>query len=142
MAGNISPIFARIGKINWGQLAAQNQLTGDLSSSAALIFTADATNGSIVTEVRWKIIPGTATVATAARLWINNGGALGTNTNNTLLTEITLAAFTSSHTAANPDYVMPMPRGGLILPAGYKLYATIGTYSTGTFMITAIGGDY
>jgi len=141
MAGNVNPIFAAVGKIGWAQLAAAN--TGaDLSTNAALIFTADATNGSIVNEVRAKYLPGTSTVATAFRVWINNGSTLSTTTNNTLVAEITIPIISTSQTSATADYVIPMSRGGIILPPGYRMYATIGTYSTGTFMISAYGGDY
>jgi hypothetical protein len=141
MPGNVQPIFARIGKVSWAQLAAAN--TGaDLSTNAALIFTADSTNGSIVTEVRAKYLPGTSTVATAFRVWINNGSALNTTTNNTLVAETTIPIITTSQVAGTPDYVIPMSRGGIILPASYRMYATIGTWSTGTFMISAYGGDY
>ena len=140
MAGNITPIFARVGKVSWAQSAAA--VTGADLTSAPLIFTADATNGSIVNEVRIKYLPGTTTAAAAFRVWINNGSALGTTTNNTLISEITLAIITNTTTAATADYVVPMPRGGLVLPPGYRLYGALGSYSTGTFMITAIGGDY
>ena len=141
MAGNVQPIFARVGKIGIAQLAAA--VTGaDLSTNAGLIFTADSTNGSVVTEVRVKYLPGTSTVATAFRVWINNSGALSTTTNNTLVAEITIPIITTSQTAATPDYVIPMSRGGIILPPSYRMYATIGTYSTGTFMVSAYGGDY
>ena len=140
MAGNVTPIFAKVGKIGQGQIAAA--VTGADLTSAALIFTADATNGSIVNEVRVKYLPGTTTAATAFRVWVNNGSALGTTTNNSLVTEITLAIITTSQVAATTDYVVAMPRGGLVLPPGYRLYATCGTYSTGTFLVSAYGGDY
>ena len=140
MAGNATPIFARIGKIGQGQIAAA--VTGADLTSAALIFTADATNGSIVNEVRVKYLPGTTTAATAFRVWVNNGSAIATTTNNSLVTEITLAIITTSQVAATTDYVVAMPRGGLVLPPGYRLYATCGTYSTGTFLVSAYGGDY
>ena len=140
MAGNVQPIFARVGKIGQAQLAAA--VTGADLTSAGLIFTADSTNGSVVTEVRVKYLPGTSTVATAFRVWINNSGALSTTTNNTLVAEITIPIITTSQVAATPDYVIPMSRGGIILPPSYRMYATIGTYSTGTFMVSAYGGDY
>jgi hypothetical protein len=141
MAGNAQPIFARVGKISFAQLTAA--VTGaDLSTGAGLIFTGDATNGSIVNEVRVKYLPGTSTVATVFRVWINNNGTLSTTTNNTLISEITIPIITTSNTAATPDYVIPMSRGGIILPPNYRMYATIATYSTGTFMVTAFGGDY
>lgn len=140
MPGNVQPIFARVGKIEWAQ--ATTAVTGADLTNASLIFTADSTNGSIVKEVRVKYLPGTSTAATAFRVWVNNGSAVGTTLNNTLIAEITIAAITTTQTAATTDYVVPMPGGGLVLPPGDRLYATVGTYSTGTFMITAIGGDY
>jgi hypothetical protein len=140
MPGNVQPIFARIGKIGNVNIAAA--VTGADLTSAGLIFTSDATNGSIVNEVRLKYLPGTSTVATVLRIWINNGSALATTTNNALVTEISVAAITTTQTAATADYSIPMPRGGLVLPPSYRMYATIGTYSTGTFMVSAYGGDY
>lgn len=141
MPGNGTPIFARVGKIGQAQLA--SAVTGADLTSAGLIFTADSTNGSIVNEVRVKYIPGTTlNTATAFRVWINNGSALSTTTNNSLVAEITIAVITTTQTAATPDYVVPMPRGGLVLPPGYRMYATIGSYGTGTLMVSAYGGDY
>lgn len=140
MPGNASPIFARVGKIGNANIA--TAVTGADLTSAGLIFTADATNGSIVREVRVKYLPGTSTAATAFRIWINNGGAVATTTNNMLVAEITLAVITTSQTTATADYVVPLSGGGIILPPSYRMYATIGTYSTGTFMVSAYGGDY
>jgi hypothetical protein len=140
MPGNVQPIFARVGKIGIAQTA--TAVTGADLTNAALIFTADSTNGSIVSEVRVKYLPGTSTVATAFRVWVNNGSAINTTTNNTLVAEITIPIITTSQVAATPDYVIPMSRGGIILPPSYRMYASIGTYSTGTFMISAYGGDY
>lgn len=140
MPGNVQPIFARIGKIGNANIAAA--VTGADLTSAALIFTADATNGSIVNEVRVKYIPGTSTVATAFRVFINNGSALATTTNNMLHSELTLAAITTSQTVGTADYAIIFPRGGVVLPPGYRMYATVGTYSTGTFQVSAYGGDY
>jgi hypothetical protein len=141
MAGNITPIFARVGNIGLAQ--ANVAVTGADMTSASLIFTGNSVNGSIVNEVRVKYLPGTSTVATVFRVFVNNGNNTLSNTqNNSLLSEITIPAITTTQTAATPDYVIPMPRGGLVLPPGYRLYGTIGTYSTGTFMISAYGGDY
>ena len=140
MAANVDPIFTVAPRITNAQLAAAN--TGaDLSTNAALIFTG-STNGSLLIEARLKYLPGTSTAATAARLWINNNGTLSTTSNNSLLTEITVAAITTSQTAATADYVFQLPRSGLFVPSTYRIYVTIGTYSTGTFMVTGIGGDY
>ena len=140
MPVNTDPIFTSAPQVGIAQIAAAN--TGaDLSTNAALIFTG-ATNGSLLIEARIKYLPGTSTVATAARLWINNNGTLSTTTNNSLITEVTVAAITTSQTAATADYVFILPRAGLFVPANYRVYVTIGTYSTGTFMCTGIGGNY
>ena len=140
MAGNVQPIFARVAKIGFGQIT--QAVTGADLTNATLIFTADSTNGSIVNEVRVKYLPGTSTVATAFRVWINNNGTISTTTNNSLIAEITIPAITTIQTAATSDFVIPMSRGGIVLPPSYRMYATVGTYSTGTFMVTALGGDY
>lgn len=140
MPGNPSPIFARVGKI--GQANCIAAVTSSNLTSGSLIFTADSTNGSIVKEVRVKYFPGTTTAATAFRVYYNNGSNQGNWDNNSLISEITLAIVTTSQTAATTDYVVPMPGGGLVMPPGSRLYATIGTYSTGAFHVMAIGGDY
>ena len=140
MPGNVQPIFAKVGKIGIAHTA--TAVTGADLTSGALIFTADATNGSIVREVRVKYLPGTTTAATAFRVWINNGGTLSTVTNNALVAEITIPVITTSQTVATADFVVPLSGGGIVLPPSYKMYATIGTYSTGTFIVSAYGGDY
>lgn len=137
---NVSPIFANVGKIGIAHIGAA--VTGADLSSASLIFTADATDGSILSEVRIKYLPGTSTAATVFRLWVNNNGTLSTVTNNALVAEITIAAITTSQVAATPDYSIVLPRGGIVLPPSYRVYATVGTYSTGTFIVSAYGGDY
>lgn len=140
MAANVDPIYTQVPQIGQAQLAAAN--TGaDLSTNAALIFTG-AANGSLLTVARMKYLPGTSTVATVARLWVNNGSALGTTTNNSLLDEITVPIITTIQTAATPPYEFQMPRTGYFVPNGYRVYVTIGTYSTGTFMCFGLGGDY
>jgi hypothetical protein len=140
MAANVEPIFTLVPRINYAQLAAAN--TGaDLSTNAALIFTG-GTNGSLLVDARVKYLPGTSTVATACRLWINNGSALGTTSNNSLLTEITVNAITTTQVAGTVDNGFILPRNGLFVPNGYRVYVTVGTWSTGTFMCTGIGGDY
>ena len=150
MAGNASPIFAKIGQIGIATLAAAN--TGsNLSTNAALIFSGvgnldralPTDTGSIINEVRVKAAPAAGTTsATVFRVWINNGGSLSTIENNAILSEITIPAITYSAVAANVDFVVPMPRGGLVVPPGYRIYATIGTIGSGSFQIIAIGGEY
>jgi hypothetical protein len=140
MAGAIAPIMARVGKIGFAQIA--SAVTAADLTSAALIFTADATNGSILYEVRVKYLPGTSTTSTPIRIFLNNNGTLSTTTNNSLITEINVPAITTTQTAGTTDFFIPMPKGGLILPASYRVYATAPSWTTGTFMVTAFGGDF
>lgn len=141
MPANVEPIYTLTPVITYATLAAAN--TGaDLSTNAALVFTG-STNGSLLTSVILKYIPGTSlNTATAARLWINNGSALGTTSNNTLVTEITVAVITTSQVAATVDYAFNLPRNGLFIPNTYRAYVTIGSYGTGTLTCTGMGGHY
>ena len=147
MAGNYQPIFSAVGRTTFSQLAAANN-TAALNTNAALVFS-PGTNGSILTEVRIKLLPGTTfSAATAFRLWIaTNTAALATTTNNLLISETAIPIIPTTNTSATPDYYMPMPRNGLCIPPtiggnACAVYATIGSYSAGTIMITGIGGDF
>ena len=140
MPANVDPVFVAAPVIGIAHLSAAN--TGaDLSSNAGLLVTG-AANGTLVSDVRVKYLPGTNVVATAARLYVNNGGTLSTVANNALIDEVTVAAITSSQVAMTAIYSFQLPVGGLFLPSGYKVYCTIGTYSTGTLIFTAFGGTY
>ena len=52
---------------------------------------------------------------------------------------MTLPTTTLSEVAAQPDYVLPL---NFVVPAGYKLNATLGTTVAAGFTLTAIGGEY
>ena len=141
MAGNTTPIFSRVGDIQWGDLTSPLKTantTRDLTSGTmALVFTSDATNGGRVERVRFQ--PLGSNVATAGRLWINNGLTTTSAANNTLLEEVTLASTTSSEVAKLTASDISVQ---LALPPGYRLYATIGTTVSAGFAITASGGKY
>ena len=142
MAGNALPIWPKIPKIGGGQLTT-TAVTGADMTNALLIFTADATNGSILYEVRVKALPTATTAATAFRVFINNNGTLSTTTNNTLIAEISLPIITVSSSGATPDYSILMTRGGIILPPSYRVYACQGTaQTTAVLAVTAFGGDF
>ncbi len=116
--------------------------TKDLTGGTSyLVFTADATNGGYVREVRVKADPVNNTAATVCRLYLNNGATTGTASNSTFITEIGIPAVTASATAAQPDFVIPCD---FVVPAGYKLYLSWGTApgGSGQFSGTAIGGKY
>ena len=102
------------------------------------------TNGSYVQKIRFRHLPNTSTANannTVARVWINNGSAVGTAANSTLYDEITIALNTTSSTAASINYELPL---NFALPPLYAIYVTLGTAPTsGTYIqATVIGGDY
>jgi hypothetical protein len=111
-----------------------------ITTNLALV-TADATEGGFVREIRMKANPANNTAATVLRVWVNNGSTTGTDTNSVLLTEIGIPATTASATNPQPDFVVPL---NVALPAGYKIYLTLGTApgGSGEFSATAIAGKY
>ena len=138
MPANTSPIFTRLGDIQWiGGITTANTTTDLTSGTTYLAFTADATNGGYVQKIRFRAL-GT-NVATVARVWINNGATTGTAANNVLFDEISLAATTVSQTSALAIYELPL---NIPLPAGYRIYVTIGTAVAAGYQATVVGGKY
>lgn len=140
MAANLDPIFSRAPDIQFNSYMTAANTTADLTAGTSyLLFTADATNGGFVQKVRFRSTPAGTTTATVARIWINNGATTGTATNNILFDEISLPATTASAVGATIGYELPL---GFALPAGYKIYATIGTASASGWAATVLGGKY
>ena len=73
------------------------------------------------------------------RIFINNGSDPTVAANNVLFTEATIAATTLSEVAALADNTIQLD---LVLPAGYKLTATIGTTIAALLKVSAVYGDY
>jgi len=150
VAANTVPIFVltpNIGIPAGPVLTANTALDG--TGTSVLLFTAGA-NGSRIDEIR--IYPLGTNVATVLRIFINNGSTTGTATNNSLAYEITIPANTLSQVAqatplvmkpgADQTVVTSLPIDGLILPAGYKLYATVGTTIAAGVNVTVLGGNF
>jgi hypothetical protein len=137
MPANTSPIFSIAGDIQWSVSMTAFNTTTDLTSGTIYSVFTGGTNGSYVQKIRFRH-QGTNS-ATVVRVFINNGSATGTATNNTLWDEITLAANTLVQNAASINYELPL---GFALPAGYRIYCTFGTNTTGGIIATVIGGDY
>jgi hypothetical protein len=143
MAANTSPIYSKIGDIQWGAVLTTANTALDGTGTVSTIFTADATNGGRVEKVRIRHL-GT-NVTTVLRIFINNGSTNTTATNNALWTEITIASNTLSQVAASTNYELPSgtdPSFPLVLPIGYKLLATIGTTVAAGLAVIAAGGKY
>lgn len=141
MAANIYAIFSKVGDIQWVTLTTQHtEMDG---TTAALLFTADATNGGRIDRIQAKALG--SNVASVLRIFINNGSTPATAANNVLIAEVSLPVTTANAAAAiNPiaiphvnDVVFP-----LALPPGYRLYAALGTTVAAGWAIAAIGGKY
>lgn len=142
MAANTSPIFTRTPDIQFVEsMTAANNTIDITSGTSYLVFTADATEGGFLREIRIKANPSQNTAATVVRVWINNGSTTGTSSNSALFTEAGIPATTASATGATPDIIIPI---NIPLPASYKVYLTFGTApgGSGEFTAVAIGGKY
>lgn len=139
MAGNNAPIYSRVADVQWNTVIVQSaNTTTDLTSGTIYpVFTADTTNGGYVQRMRFK--PLGTNVATVARVWLNNGSATTTGSNNSLWDELTIVASTASQTSALPVYEIPL---NFALPPSYRLYVTLGTSGATGYDVTTIGGKY
>ena len=147
MAQNTNPIFPLIPVNSWVSGPAANaatpgvtaNTTTDLTSGTIYgpIETAGAVEGSRLDFIKVRAL-GTNT-GTVIRIWINNGAATTTATNNTLYMERTLTSTSVSQTSELADVIIPM---NISLAAGYRVYATFGTAVAAGFHLTAVGGDY
>lgn len=141
MPANTSPIFSKVGDIQWLTLATQQ--TAMDGTTAALLFTADATNGGRVERIQAKALG--SNVASVLRIFVNNGSTSGTPANNTLIAELSLPATTANAAAAINPAALPSANDAvfpLVLPPGFRLYAAIGTTVAAGWAIAAIGGKY
>jgi len=139
MALNTNPIYSGVGDIQWGAtaLVAANT-TYEATGSNVLTVFSSSVSGSFVQRVRFKASG--STVATVARLFINNGASPITSSNNILFDEITLPATTSGSTAATAVFELPF---NVALPAAYRILATTATAQVnGGWYVSAVGGSY
>lgn len=142
MAANTSPIYTRSADVQWAEsITAANNTIDITSGTSYLVWTADATEGGFLREIRIKANPSQNTAATVARFWINNGSTTATAANSALFTEVGLPATTASATNAQPDFIVPV---NMAIPAGYRIYMTVGTApgGSGEFTAIGIGGKY
>ena len=149
MAGNTAPIFSRNGSIASSNPSSSNPLgysggtailvgsdyAGTTAATCLVCFTADATNGSFVSKIRFKSI-GTNAVA-VARIFINDGVSQ-TAGHMFFYGEASLPATTASTSSGTADIDYPM---NIILPAGYKIYIGVTTVAAG-WIATVIAGNY
>lgn len=149
MPANNDPIYSKVADVQWNAssaLFASAMTAGNVSSydgtdaNAKLLFTADATNGGFVQQVRAKCCALTGTsAASVLRLFLNNGSTPATAANNVLIGEMALPAVANTVVAATPDIVYPL---NIAIPPGYRIYAGLGTAVTTGWAVTVIGGAY
>lgn len=134
-APNIAPVFSRASDVQWieGIVTANNTI--DITSGTSyLVCTADSTNGGFLEGVIIKVNPANNGAATVVRFWLNNGSTTGTAANSCIVGEIAIPATTTTATGALPDFYWA---ANLALPAGYKVYATVGTAPGGSCEMSA-----
>ena len=144
MPANTDPIYSRLGSnsnnngtgMNQAILTAAADYTG-ANANNSLVFTADTTNGSFIQRLRFKPI-GTNT-ASVARIYINNGSANTTATNNMFYGELSLPATTISAVAALIDVDYPL---NFALDPGFRIYVGLGTTVAAGWVVTPIAGKY
>lgn len=138
MAANTIPIYPNVCRASFGTVLTTANTAKDGTGTVVTIFTAGS-NGSRVDKIQGMAL-GT-NVATVLRLFINNGSDPTTATNNVLFREYTCAATTLSEVAALVQAFSEVFTN-LVLPAGYKINATIGTTIAAGIICSAFGGDY
>lgn len=143
MAGNVDPIYSRIGDTSTngstGMPTHVITATGDYSGVGAnhvLLHTAGS-NGSFVRGIRCTA-EGT-NVATVLRVYLNNGSTNGTATNNALIGQQTLPATTATNTAATVEIYYPL---NLPIGAGFRIYAGVATTVAAGWMCVVDAGQY
>lgn len=137
MPANTNPIFVVTPHNEWGKLLTANTAK-DGTGTVVTLFTAGA-NGSRVEKL--TVLPLGTNVQTVLRVFLNNGSSNGVDTNNSLITEITIPENTVSETAKS-NMVTHIFNDGLTLKAGEKLLATIGTTIASGIQATVFGGDF
>lgn len=139
MAANINPISPAtptpLAYSNVAALAANTAMDG--TGTVQPIMTAGA-NGARVNRLR--IVHRGTNVATVMRIFMNNGSTNTVAANNTLISEVTMAANTVSQVAASVFVDLAL---NMVLPAGYVLNYTLGTSVASGFSVTAVdAGNY
>lgn len=145
---NFQPIFPLTPKVSWNTAAITAANTAADGTGAVVDITpAIGASGARVDQI--LVRPLGTNVATVMRFFLNNGLTNATAANNTLIHEVTLPATTVSQVAAIAgmdiaiaknagEFACPIP----FIPAGYKLFVTIGTAVASGFKVAVSYGEY
>lgn len=135
--GNTSPIYSGnplIG-IQPSVLTTANTAM-DGTGTVVTGITAPVTYGAYITKI--IIRPLGTNIATALRIFVNNGSTNATAANNSLIADITAPATTAANNASLAPLEIPL---GFAIPGGYKLNYTTGTTVAAGFALTVVAGD-
>lgn len=135
MAANTSPIFPLTPQVGYGVLTAAN--TNEDGTGTVLTLATAGTNGTLVNSIIFQAQG--SNVATVARVFINNGSATSTASNNTHYLDVTLPATTASATAALTPITVNL---GIQLKASYVITVCIATAVSAGIAFTCLYTDY
>lgn len=144
MAANIDPIYSIRGDVSVDNgttmgptfTTAAADYTGATATHNKKIFTA-GTSGAFIVRIRLKAI-GT-NVASVFRVFINNGSANTTASNNIFYGEISLPATTANAAGATVEIDYPM---NIAIKNGFEIYGGLGTTVSAGWVATVVAGQY
>ncbi len=137
MAANISPIFPLTPKVWISALITAANTNKDGTGTVVQISSPAGPNGAFVESV--EALPIGTNNASVLRVFLNNGSSTSSAANNILWEEVSLPATLLTEVAAQAKVVIPLNRA---IPAGYTLYATMGTAVAAGWRVRAHTGDY
>jgi len=136
MVANTTPIFSALPDVGFSDNITAANTAKDGTGTVNLVFTAGA-NGSFLQQMICR--PKGTNTASVMRVFLNNGAAPTTATNNSLIGEIGLPAITLSEVAEVSGAGMTF---NFAIPAGYRIYVTLGTAVAAGWQATLFAGDY
>lgn len=136
MAAGVTPIFTITPRTSWSSTGTSANTNKDGTGTVATVFLAGS-NGSKIERVFLQHL-GT-NVQTVIRFFLNNGSTNTVAANNSLVHEVSLAAWTNDETLSSTSTIW---YSNIVLPAGYKLNVTTGTAIATGVQCTGEGGDY
>lgn len=131
-----SPQFTGTPKTSWTGNLTTGTNTYDGTSGTTVLFTAGS-SGSFLRSIELEAA-GT-NVATVVRIFINNGSAVGTASNNALIMQYSLPATTASATSGTPHISIPL---NLAVQANYVVRVVLATSVAAGWQISGVYGDY
>jgi hypothetical protein len=152
MPANTSPIYTLSPALGSGQLTpsvtanTKSDGAGTIGTDIIKVFTADATNGSYVSSLRfcpYATVAATATTSTTLRVFISTQTSGATTAADTwLFAEVSAAAQTADH-STNATFAIEIPINR-ILPPSYTILVTqhvVAAANTG-WHATVFAGNY